>query len=217
MCFECFLWLKNVVSAIYFCFFHLCRWAVVWPTGWLIYSYLDTSICIILIASTYSPLFFSLFNDFLYTPFIESKSSFVEGFSTSNDNKLQIEWHYFGLLKVLLKLSTNSKHSARLSVSFRKSTVPNWVLDIFVNSLTIRNKSFARVYWSKSPIRKYMWFGSFVQVLKDQKDILPCPYLENMQKIKAAWKDTWMFSQCSVQVSVAQCCNQLIEIHTRPV
>ena len=136
-----------------------------------------------------------------------------------NDNKLQIEWHYFGLLKVLLKLSTNSKHSARLSVSFRvrKSTGPNWVLDIFVNSLTIRNKSFARVYWSKSPMWKYMWFGSFVQVLKDQKDILPCPYLENMQKIKAAWKDTWMFSQCSVSVSVAQCCNQMIEIHTRPM
>ena len=35
--------------------------------------------------------------------------------------------------------------------------------------LTIRNKSFARVYWSKSPMWKYMWFGSFVQVLKRSK------------------------------------------------
>ena len=52
----CFLWLKNFVSAIDFCLFHLCRWAVVWPTGWLIYSYPDISIHIILIASTYSSL-----------------------------------------------------------------------------------------------------------------------------------------------------------------
>ena len=83
MCFWCFLWLENVVSAIYFCFFHLCRWAVVWPTGWLIYSYIDTYLYINFIASTYSSLFFSLFNDFLYTPFIESRSSFVEDISTS--------------------------------------------------------------------------------------------------------------------------------------
>ena len=35
--------------------------------------------------------------------------------------------------------------------------------------LTIRIKGFARVYWSKSPMWKYMWFGSFVQVLKRSK------------------------------------------------
>ena len=78
-----FFSVEKFVSAINFCFFHLCRWAVVWPTGCLIYSYPDTSIHVILITSTYSSLFFSLFNDFLYNPFIESRSSFVKCFSTS--------------------------------------------------------------------------------------------------------------------------------------
>ena len=83
MCFGCFFWLKIFVSAIDFCLFHLCRWAVVWPTGCLIYSYPDIYIHVILTASTYSSLFYSLFNDFLYTPIIESRSSFVKCFSTS--------------------------------------------------------------------------------------------------------------------------------------
>ena len=142
MWFGCFLWLKIFVSAIDFCLFHLCRWAVVWPTGWLIYSYPDISIHIILIASTYSSLSILCSMIFFILHLYRIKIFFREMFfyvnsscNKSNDSKLQIEWHYFGLFKVLLKLSTNSKHSARLSVSFwvRKSTVPNSVLDIFVN------------------------------------------------------------------------------------
>ena len=79
---------------------------------------------------------FSLYSIYRSKNFFRERFSFINSSAKkSNDNKLQIEWHYFGLFKVLLKLSTNSKHSARLSVSFRvrKSTVPNSVLDISVN------------------------------------------------------------------------------------